>query len=589
MATFLVKSPDGKTYKVNAPEGATQEQAIQYVQSNAAKMQPVSSESKLPWKPTDPKQPFKGYETGYTREDLKQLPANLLAGGIRGTGSIGATILLPGDMINDALQGRGLSLQSNRERRDAMDIGLSGSPLNADPNSTSYAVGKAGTEIAGTAGIGQAMVPVKLATKIATAAPKAMPVVNAIRTGGGGASGWANVPARAVGGAVTGAAQSAAVGQDPRLGAAFGAGLPVVGNMTNSLKSGIKTGLSGGVGISSGAGKEALDQAYKAGVSGGQAKADLTKFMREDMPLDDATNLVKQNLESIRKQASQAYKSDMAGLKESKEPLPIGDVRDALAKVKKSIVSPAGFVSDNRAMKVMQEIEGKLNEFSKTNGRTAADYDLLKQSIGAIRDAVPPNEKNSIRLATEMYNNVKDKITKEAPIYAKVMKDYHDSQALLSEAERTLSMGSKASKDTGTRKLLQLMRNNANTNFGGRQQLLRKVQEEGGKGDVMPILSGAALNPVFPTGLVGRGGGLMGAMSFGKDLVAGTANPATLLLAPAFSPRAAGELAVAAGTARRKAGNFLQALSEKSPMAPGDISTLTRTAVVNAGAKKKGK
>lgn len=44
MPTFIVKSPDGKEYEVNAPEGATQEQAIEYVKNNRDKI-PVKSQS----------------------------------------------------------------------------------------------------------------------------------------------------------------------------------------------------------------------------------------------------------------------------------------------------------------------------------------------------------------------------------------------------------------------------------------------------------------------------------------------------------------------------------------------------------------
>lgn len=40
MPIFEVTSPDGKTYEVNAPAGATKEQAIQYVQQNISSMQP---------------------------------------------------------------------------------------------------------------------------------------------------------------------------------------------------------------------------------------------------------------------------------------------------------------------------------------------------------------------------------------------------------------------------------------------------------------------------------------------------------------------------------------------------------------------
>jgi hypothetical protein len=42
MPTFNVTAPDGKTYKVNAPEGSTKEDAIAYIQSQQQKQQPFS-------------------------------------------------------------------------------------------------------------------------------------------------------------------------------------------------------------------------------------------------------------------------------------------------------------------------------------------------------------------------------------------------------------------------------------------------------------------------------------------------------------------------------------------------------------------
>lgn len=84
--------------------------------------------------------------------NVKQGVGNLAAGAVRGAGSIGATILAPWDMARDAIAGKGLSLESNRERRAAMDSGLQ--ELGADPNSWMYKGGKLAGEIAGTAGAG---------------------------------------------------------------------------------------------------------------------------------------------------------------------------------------------------------------------------------------------------------------------------------------------------------------------------------------------------------------------------------------------------------------------------------------------------
>jgi histone H3/H4 len=149
---------------------------------------------------------------------------NLAAGAIRGAGSIGATLLAPIDVASDAMAGKGLSLESNRQRRATMDAGLQ--ELGADPDSLLYKGGKLAGEIAGTAGAGGA---------VANAAGRAVPslapnLLTSIRTAGmsaGGATGVANPLMRVAGGAVSGGASAALV--DPEqagAGAAIGAAAP---------------------------------------------------------------------------------------------------------------------------------------------------------------------------------------------------------------------------------------------------------------------------------------------------------------------------------------------------------------------------
>ncbi len=82
-------------------------------------------------RPVQTEQPQAKPEPSFLRQ-AAGVAGNLAAGALRGAGSIGATLLAPQDMLQDALQGRGLSLQSNRERRAAMDAGLRS--MGADPD-----------------------------------------------------------------------------------------------------------------------------------------------------------------------------------------------------------------------------------------------------------------------------------------------------------------------------------------------------------------------------------------------------------------------------------------------------------------------
>jgi hypothetical protein len=158
-------------------------------------------------------------------QEVGQGLGNLAAGAVRGAGSIGATLLAPVDIAKDALAGRGLSLESNRQRRADMDAGLQS--LGAEPDSMLYKGGKLGGEIAGTLGAGGAAANVlsRVAPRAAAAAPG---LVEALRTSGmtAGAGGMGT---RMAGGAITGGLSAGLVNpEDAAMGATMGGAFPVV-------------------------------------------------------------------------------------------------------------------------------------------------------------------------------------------------------------------------------------------------------------------------------------------------------------------------------------------------------------------------
>lgn len=152
---------------------------------------------------------------------------NLLAGLVRGAGSIGSTILAPIDIARDALAGRGLSLESNRQRRADMDSALGN--MGAETDSWMYKGGKLAGEVAGTAGAGGALANVAgrgLGAVAPQLLPRAQPLLSAIQSGGMSAPG-ANLLTRSVGGALTGGATAGMVNpEDMRSGAIVGGLLP---------------------------------------------------------------------------------------------------------------------------------------------------------------------------------------------------------------------------------------------------------------------------------------------------------------------------------------------------------------------------
>jgi hypothetical protein len=169
-----------------------------------------------------------------TMENIAQGVGNLVAGGVRGAGSIGASILYPIDKITDMVKGdrnAGLSslvtgvkpLSRNEERRQQIDEGLRS--MGAEPESMLYKGGKLAGEIAGTAGAGGAAANVLARTGAVSA-----PLLSAISSGGfsaGGLGGGAGLATRAAGGAISGGLSSGLVNpNDAATGALIGGALP---------------------------------------------------------------------------------------------------------------------------------------------------------------------------------------------------------------------------------------------------------------------------------------------------------------------------------------------------------------------------
>jgi hypothetical protein len=170
---------------------------------------------------------------------------NLAAGAGRGASSIGATLMAPYDIVKDAVAGKGLSLESNRQRRAAVDEMMFA--LGANPESTAYKGGKLGTEILGTAGMGGALANTARALP---GAAKIEPLIESIGSGGfrvGGLTGIPALAARGVGGAITGGASAGIVNpEDAGLGAMVGGAVPGAAAIGGNTMRGLGRAIRGG-------------------------------------------------------------------------------------------------------------------------------------------------------------------------------------------------------------------------------------------------------------------------------------------------------------------------------------------------------
>lgn len=338
-------------------------------------------------------------------------------------------------------------------------------------------------------------------------------------------------------------------------GAAIGAIPSVVTGAGKALAGGLRKGL----GMTTGAGEEAVSQAFQAGKTGNQA---FLQNLKGEVPTVEVLDEAKQALANIRAKRLAGYKEGIQSTMPSQEivagqalPTPMkrldfepitSKLDETIESLKVTTPTTSKFKIGKEELNKVNELESIVNEWKKDSTlHTSEGLDALKQRLDALYPE-SPMQRQAQRAITSVRNAVKDTIVSQDKNYAKTMKAYEESLTLEREIERALSLGDKSSADTAIRKLQSLTRNNANTNFGYRKELADALKTEGGV-DLMPSLSGQALSSWTPRGLAGQGTALgIGATG------ALTVNPMAAALLPLTSPRLVGLGSYGAGKVASK-------------------------------------
>lgn len=217
MTTYRISAPDGQTYQIEGPEGATQDQVkAEVMRQNPQLSGATSTPAPAPTRGTAMGEPSSRMDQFV--EGVKQsIPAQILAGGYRGARDITDTLL---SAIGGApAEAAAAKAKAEYEQRYGESALASSARL--------------GTQMAVTAPIGGLVAaPLKAAATMAPSLAKFLtPVATALETSGFGQTGLTglkNVATRAVGGAVPGAISAGLTGGDTELGGAIGAAVPAV-------------------------------------------------------------------------------------------------------------------------------------------------------------------------------------------------------------------------------------------------------------------------------------------------------------------------------------------------------------------------
>jgi len=518
MPTYRIQAPDGNSYQIEGPAGASDEQ----VRAEVLKQHPTAGA------------PAKA-STGTTDEpSWADLPGNVIPSAIGVGKAVAQPFIHPIDTAKSLYH-----LGSGVAQKTGLQSGTENIP---------YAEA-AGQFVKDRYGSGAALKKSLITDPVGVAADASM-----LLTGGGGLA--ARLPGMA--GKVGEIAGTVGRAVDPLNAAVKGA--KMIGSGAAEV--------IGGVGTHTGA--DALRTAAKAGYEGGEAAKAFQENMRGTAPMEETVQAARDALNTMRQERGQAYRSGMVNVANDKTILDFAKIDEAMGKATRIKTFKGQRLSPSTEA-IRSTISDAINEWRRLDPQefhTVEGMDALKQKIGDIRDGTQYGTPERVA-ADHAYQAIRKTIIEQAPEYAKVMKGYETASNQIKEIEKTLSLNPNASVDTSLRKLQSVLRDNVNTSFGRRKELAQYLVDAGAP-NLIERLSGQALKPWTPRGLgkllggelLAAGAGMAGAGMTGAGV-------GMLAASPFMSPRLMGEAAYYGGKAAALPGKAIAATGAAAPYIRG--------------------
>ena len=320
------------------------------------------------------------------------------------------------------------------------------------------------------------------------------------------------------------------------MGGAIGGALPVIGA---AAKGGLK-GLQQILGKTTGAGDRAIGDAFKAGVAGDKG---FLEKMKAPIDAEGLERKVESNFKKIVDARNKTYENDIVRLKNATADKNL-DVNPVITDVKNIIKNEGGgaeYLVDDDTSRVLDKTKSVLNQFYKDKSRHNLEgFDNLKKALQNIRTQEGTNAE---RVKTQITNSVRNQILKQSPQYKAINDTYAKDSALINDLKKVFSLNRNANSETILKKIQSTARNNANTDWSYRAQLLKKIDPNG---EIQKEISANALSTAAPRGGIA---GLFG----GAGLLSALYNPARAPLLAASSPMAMGYAAYGLGKASKVA------------------------------------
>lgn len=522
MPKFKVKSPDGKTFEVNAPEGATKEDAIRYIQSQQRQPeQPKSNIANGELSAADVAQgAFKNFagsamQFGSDIYTAFSQPVKT-AKTVYDLGKGVVQLAIPGEQGGEEIARQvGRFFKQRYGGLEAAKKTIANDPVGALADLSTVLSG--GGTLAARTGA--------LAGKLG----KTKALVQAGQAGAG---------VGRAGQAVSQAGQAVAnIGRaiDPLTLA--GKGVAQAGRGAGRLTSGV-------LGLTTGASHTPFETAFKAGLPLKGSKAFRSAIKRTE----DVDRVVAEAADAVGELAEarkSAYRSRLKDLQAVNPPIEFKSILDELKSQANSLTD---LVTGEHSIIKGAAQKGKLKQLVHEIMEVAQDprmhnalgLDHLKKVVQELEIPQKQGWGQVNRVRTAMANHIKQKIMDVVPEYEKMVGDYEQALRLENEIRGTFSLERHAKIDTTLRKLQSAMRDNVNTGYGRREKLLKQIDKAG---KIQEKLAGQALHDPMPRGI------MRGTLGAGMGVAAGLGhiNPALAGLLLSESPRLMGGLAYGAG------------------------------------------
>jgi hypothetical protein len=351
----------------------------------------------------------------------------------------------------------------------------------------------------------------------------------------------------------------------------------VAGDMLDPVSAAIRSGRAGGravssiAGYASGMGDEPARSIFNARRAGGPQAEAANRGMRSP-PRDELADEAFAKMDVRRRQAQADYQNEIAATHGSNARINWNNIFRSIHDTLRSNMTVRGnrFYGGPSGRKMMQDVLSTVQEYVADPAlHNLEGLDALKKELSLLQEPIgaqpAKGAENSNRLVSEVIDGVKDEIIRLEPSYATASENYQVWKELQGELRKALSLNDKAAADTVMRKLQSTMRNNVQTNYGSRTQLLdeldsvsapsRPGRPELHAGTLRAELAGQAANTWMPRGIARSGGAF--AIPAGIAAASGVLvnNPGYAALAAPFipmaSPRLVGEVAGLLGSGAR--------------------------------------